>query len=368
MIQNNYSTQLFPLNWEYIGDIFTTEKYINNNQKNYKWLSDMTECNQIYFINNKIILQFSNDFNQMRCKYYDNFKHINYKKVFYVVFNENNILNLLNNDNYNDHKVPDIQLIDGSSRNYATCYMYDKYKQRHLLFNWLNEDLKNKSLIQSKYSGTLTIPRNITLNKYNLLCKKPIDEIKQLRDYNNCIKFSYLLSNNKKTLMFDNFHKITHNDNRCWDIEMKLKITTNTNNISNCGALYFGFYVNDNFDEYTILELNFNKNYMLLNRKNSSLLSDEYVSKCDEYIYFIKNSIHKNNKNEFLFDLRILLDSSVIEMFLNDGIISLSTRVYPKLNESVSFIKPYFVKNDKYQNILTNVEVHTLLYPMKKAK
>tara|TARA_A100000164_G_C21944113_1_gene792559 strand:- start:4749 stop:6344 length:1596 start_codon:yes stop_codon:yes gene_type:complete len=193
------------------------------------------------------------------------------------------------------------------------------YKGRRIMWAALNDsrtgwgDIDN-FITKHAWAGTLTLPRELSLDENNNLKIKPIDELKVLR-YDS-IKIENLNVNEEMVL-----EKIRGNS-------MELKLSINPRK-----AEYLGIKVCASVDgqEETVLTYYPSKNEFKIDLTKSSL-NNEYM----EGYLWEKDKIQKAKlslgRNENL-DLRIFIDRSVIEVFVNEKL-ALVQRIYPVMKES----------------------------------
>ena len=182
------------LNWESKGILFKSDYLL---YAKYNWLSNTWECPQIYSINNEsTIFQFSNDFNSVTVRDYKQLpKSNNERSVMYTIIAQNLDTILNNVEKYNETILlnDSIQLyeFDGSAMYYAADYTKLKLNNNNelinIVFGWIDEDKSNITKYYSKWNGIQSIPRQVylcndnPLTNYYILCKKPIENINNLR-------------------------------------------------------------------------------------------------------------------------------------------------------------------------------------------
>ncbi len=172
---------------------------------------------------------------------------------------------------------------------YAPQVFKDK-NNRNIMYAWIGNGFNLEYLdANDGFNGMLSLPREIIINKDYIL-QKPLDEIKNLRKEN--IEF-------KKNLnIYKNFELIIDNLKNNY----LFKLTNSKNE----------------FIEFSIKD---NKFYF--SRENSSKKESNWILKDNSE----KNNFLKFEINEIK-NLRLFVDNSVIEIFLNDGKYTFTSRFY----------------------------------------
>ena len=103
--------------------------------------------------------------------------------------------------------------------------------------------------------------------------------------------------------------------------------------------------------EETCISFNLRKRMLTVHRSNSSHLDD--VSTADHSAYIPKFLEHVSNEdNVERFDLKVLVDQSLLEVVACDGVVSLSTRIYPKCwSEGKSHPEIYLMSSNEKMRV-----------------
>ena len=183
---------------------------------------------------------------------------------------------------------------------FASQISFDE-KGRTLMWGWLREDPRRGLLTDGEWAGAQAIPRVISINEKNELIVERLPEFENLRKNQEEIKFS--------------------------DLAGVKKITTESLTAEICGCIQsddvFSIKVlgDKQGKEYTQIVFNPREGTYYATMEESSLLMD--VDKRPILGQFEKNEEHK-------VDLDILIDCSVVEIFVNKTS-CMTLRVYPTL-------------------------------------
>ena len=169
---------------------------------------------------------------------------------------------------------------------------------------------------ENKWAHCLTVPRRLSI-KNNKLLQMPVDELSKLR---------FDEKNNQNTIN-NNFH-IIENDENVYELNI---------NIKNINSNKFGLELFASQDECVKLEFNKVENIVTLDRsKFEKVFGVEYGTTRKEYI-----SIDENT------NIKILADRSILEIFINDGEVVFTSRIFAKENSKQ--IKVYSDKTIEYK-------------------
>lgn len=169
---------------------------------------------------------------------------------------------------------------------------------------------------ENKWAHCLTVPRRLSI-KNNKLLQMPVDELSKLR---------FDEKNNQNTIN-NNFH-IIENDENVYELNI---------NIKNINSNKFGLELFASEDECVKLEFNKVENIVTLDRsKFEKVFGVEYGTTRKEYI-----SIDENT------NIKILADRSILEIFINDGEVVFTSRIFAKENSKQ--IKVYSDKTIEYK-------------------
>jgi beta-fructofuranosidase len=160
---------------------------------------------------------------------------------------------------------------------------------RRIIIGWAgicDADYHNDKTVEKGWQHALTIPRELTV-KNNKIYQNPIREMESLRET------SIKLYNERKIILSQNIFEINAKS-----IERNGKVLISCN------------------DEYVCLQYNFDGEITLLLSKGCGCGRQERYAKCDE----VKN-------------IRMIVDTSLLEIFVNDGEITFTTRFYFENND-----------------------------------
>lgn len=184
---------------------------------------------------------------------------------------------------------------------YAPQVFVDDNK-RNLMFGWVGMPEIEYPSDKNMWAHCLTVPRELILED-NILKQKPADELKKLR---------MDLSEYKGTLE----NKALNISNNCTSYELEISLTN-----LNCYKTYLKLFKSDT--EEFLLSFDFKESIVYIDRST-------FVNTFAEKFGHIRSS--KLNINEEL-KINIFVDNSVVEIFINDGEVAFTSRVFP-LTES----------------------------------
>ncbi|OOM14537.1 glycoside hydrolase family 32 protein [Clostridium saccharobutylicum] len=263
--------------WEYVGVLAES-----NGELGYMW-----ECPDFFELNGKHVLTFSPQGLDKKGDLYCNLYQTGYLVGEYD-YEKNQFIH----GSFNE--------LDTGHDFYAVQTLLDD-KGRRIAIGWMDMWESDMPTKEDGWCGALTLPRVLTLGKNNKIMMNPVEELKMLREseHNECVNEyisetkSYLAKANSKL--------------------MELKATFNLND---CNAKSFGLKLRGVDKEETLLTYNLD---------NQKLTLD--CSKCGKEKDGIRNSsLEKASK----LLMHIFLDRSSIEVFINDGESTMTSRIYPK--------------------------------------
>lgn len=222
-------------------------------------------------------------------------------------------------------------------------------KTKTILISWINEDWSAEDLLREGVSGSMTLPRDISLvqrvdhqnQKYPDISIKPFETAVELRknashvfqkspmeDHKPDIYQNIQISEQKKLpLKYWPLDNVPPSRNA---LEITAHVSIKTSKRSECeDAVGIVLQHSSNiWKEYTVIYLSASSNNLVISRKMSSHMN--YGANDTDLL--IQDGM-KHRKSfpsllKFEIDLRIFLDNSVIEVFLDDRI-AVSTRIYP---------------------------------------
>lgn len=199
-----------------------------------------------------------------------------------------------------------VQEIDHSLDFYAPQTLEDD-RGRRIMIAWMQMWERNMPTHTENHGwcGAMTLPRELSIVN-NKLIQKPVDDIKEYFHNERTLENEILQDESKK------FAHIS--GNTCvLDLEIDVK---------DCQTFELALHSNET--EATLLSFECENSLLELNRKNSGY---EIIGKEDEHLY--KRSVYCDTPNDKL-KLTIFLDRSSVEVFVNDGVDTMTANVYPK--------------------------------------
>ncbi|KXA99664.1 hypothetical protein AKJ41_05090 [candidate division MSBL1 archaeon SCGC-AAA259O05] len=181
-------------------------------------------------------------------------------------------------------------------------------KNRNIMFGWITEARDEEEQVESGWSGSMSIPRIISLDSESKLKIKPVPEVKKLRSDNKYRNKREKIKSSSKMLPMKGSQ-----------VEIKAEF-------ENIDATRFGFSIFESSDEKECTDVE-------IDRKNGKLIVDRSEST-------LNTSVDKSTQ-EALLDLaqgksitvNMFLDHSIVEIFVND-MVSLTSRIYPSKESS----------------------------------
>lgn len=189
---------------------------------------------------------------------------------------------------------------------YAPQTIEDAYGRR-IMIAWMQMWGRNIPTDTEKHgwSGSMSLPRKLNFVD-NHLYQQPVDEIKKY--------FTNEVSIEKEILQDEEKEFPGVNGDIC-----ALELEVDVENSS-----YLEISVHANKDEQTLLSYHHDTGLLELNRQNSG---HKISGEEDEYLY--KRAVYCDTSSKKI-KLEIFLDRSSIEVFVNEGIETITANVYPK--------------------------------------
>ena len=264
------------LEWEYVGELARSEHKIG----------DIWECPDVFPMGEEDVLIVSPQFLEN-----DGDKYSNLHSSLYLVGKLN-----LETGKYDYHTMD--QIDDGFDF-YAPQTLEDN-RGRRIMIAWMNMwDRNNPTNSQAhNWAGAMTLPRELKMINGKLY-QIPVDDIEQYRS--NHVSYSNVPVKNKMVL----------NGVQGQHIELELEIET-------LEATEFGLSVLKNDKQETRLSYDTRESKFILDRsKSGQEIDQDSVRKAVIPLY------------EGLLKLRVFIDRSAIEIFMQDGERVMSATVYP---------------------------------------
>ncbi|MFB9758161.1 glycoside hydrolase family 32 protein [Ectobacillus funiculus] len=181
---------------------------------------------------------------------------------------------------------------------------------RRILSAWMGLPEINYPTEKFGYCGCLTIPRELTLKEGKLI-QQPIKELKQLR-YNHK-RFQKILTSDERFML---------ETGAMFELEIILEMKDPT-------ELRFGIRADQKNEAKTLIHIDKNKSEVIIDRSQSgAAFATEYGN---------TRKIAGNISDEI--KLQIFVDQSSIEIFINDGEIVASSRIFPNEDQNYLFIE-----------------------------
>lgn len=151
------------------------------------------------------------------------------------------------------------------------------------------------------WCGALTLPRVLTLGKNNKILMNPVDELELLRETE--------IDNFMNKAIAENESYTVKTNEKLMELEVKF-------NLNSSSAQTFGLKINGSNEDETVLTYN---------SEISKLILD--CSKCGKEKDGTRSA---NLEKGSELSLRIFIDRSSIEVFINGGEATITSRIYPK--------------------------------------
>ena len=206
---------------------------------------------------------------------------------------------------------------------------------RIIMIVWVTEGRTREVQAASGWSGTMSLPREISLLDDTTLEIKPLSELKSLRTNPVHIKDIYLKADN--IVSFDNI------DGNCIEIEAEFKA-------SDSGEIGLMVCCNSDGDEETVITYSYENQTIKLDVSKSTL-SSTFVGRASQ------EGPLKLSDGESL-KLRIFIDRSVVEVFANDRQ-CLTKRIYPSREDSIR-VRGFANKKDASIKILNKWNMNSI--------
>ncbi|HBG7259420.1 glycoside hydrolase family 32 protein [Clostridioides difficile] len=172
-----------------------------------------------------------------------------------------------------------------------------------ILFAWAGMGEVLYPTDKNKWAHCLTVPRKLNI-KNNKLLQMPVDEL---------IKLRYDETSGQNTIK--NNINIIENDENVYELNI---------NIKNIDSNKFGLELFSSQDEGVKLEFNKVGNTVTLDRSNfKKVFGVEYGTNRKEYINIDENT-----------NIKVLADRSILEIFINDGEVVFTSRIFAKENSN----------------------------------
>lgn len=263
--------------WDYVGVLATSEGELG-----YMW-----ECPDFFKLGDKYVLSFSPQGIEKK-----DGKYPNLFQTGYIVGDYDYSNNKFEHGTFNE--------FDNGHDFYAVQTFLDD-KGRRIAIGWMDMWESDMPTKKDGWCGALTLPRELTLSSDNKIMMNPVEELKTLRE--ECI-----LQEENIDVYENKSYELKTNERM-----MELNITFD---LSEFDADKVGVKIKGSEEEE--LSLNYNKDI-------SELILE--CSKCGKNKDGARKAI-LNKQEEF--SLRIFIDRSSVEVFVNNGEATMTSRIYPK--------------------------------------
>lgn len=210
---------------------------------------------------------------------------------------------LIGSYDYKSHefKHEEYEKLDYGHDFYAPQIFQDD-KNRTILFAWFGVPEAKLEEVVDGWANALTLPRELYVNENKRLCMKPVDELKNLRK-EKIIYEDITIENEYRSLI----------TKKC--VEIVYSISNIEDTVSKVG-------ISIKVGESILVEIYFDpkRKEMLLDRRGIDGIRKAYIG---------------DKKN---IAIRIFVDKSTIEVFVNEGEVVFSSRIYPKSPLTYYFI------------------------------
>ena len=265
--------------WDYVGVLATSKCELG-----YMW-----ECPDFFKLGDKYVLSFSPQGIEKKDGKYPN------------LFQTGYIVGDYDYDK-NEFKHGDFYEFDNGHDFYAVQTFLDD-KGRRIAIGWMDMWESHMPTKEDGWCGALTMPRELTLGDDNKIKMNPIEEIELLRE--ECIS-----SEENVIVSENNSFKIKTSE--------KMLVIDVTFDILNSDSKELGLKINGSDEEELVLKYD----------TDASQLTIDCSKYGKEQDSTRKADVSKNSK----LSLRVFLDRSSIEVFINDGEAVITSRIYPQKN------------------------------------
>lgn len=262
--------------WDYVGTLATSKGELG-----YMW-----ECPDFFKLGDKYVLSFSPQGIEKK-----DGKYPNLFQTGYIVGDYNYSNNKFEHGTFNE--------FDNGHDFYAVQTFSDD-KGRRIAIGWMDMWESDMPTKKDGWCGALTLPRELTLSSDNKIMMNPVEELKTLRE--ECI-----LEEKNIDVCENKSYELKTNE-RMMEVNIRL-------DLSAFEADKVGVKIKGIEEE---LSLNYNKNI-------SELILE--CSKCGKDKDGARKAIL--NKGQEI-SLRIFIDRSSVEVFVNNGEATMTSRIYPK--------------------------------------
>lgn len=225
---------------------------------------------------------------------------------------------------------------------FYACQTFDDDKGRRIAIAWM--DMWESAMPEQTYgrAGALTIPRELTLDQHGHIFQKPVPELKSLR------KQTLLLEDN---MQFKQGKTAISAQGTQLEVQFSLQSPTQTpptNKDKTNAYERAGILLRCGNGQHTYVGYDAMQKRVFLDRNHSG-----------EGVSGIRYTPQLEIKGEEDITFQIFIDSSSIEVFVNDGQYTLTSRIYPDADsQGIAFLSENGVAN------LSEITIYQLASPM----
>lgn len=302
--------------WNFVGEVLNTTK---PNEKNYLSIDGVFECPSYANIGGKEVLICSPQFLAK-----DGISHQNIHSVVYMI----------GQFDYQTGKFKYDELHDlDSGFDFYAAQILNAPDGRNIMIAWMQMWDRTMPTQANGWAGAFTLPRQLSI-KDNHLYQNPVAEIENYRF--DKVSYQNEIVSSVKPLSLSNI------SGKSIELEFTLKVGSS----KKAGVKLFKGSKNE-----TLLYYDSIKEEVVIDRSKSGVSIN---GKED-------NNATRSAKvklNNGTIKMRVFLDVSTIEVFINDGYTTLSTNVYPDFNDDG--IEFYSLGGDAFLNEVTKYNIKTI--------
>lgn len=196
----------------------------------------------------------------------------------------------------------EIKWLDYGKDNYAGVSFSD-VPDRRIYLGWMSNWRYANSVPTVGWRSQMTLPRTLTLSRSGgrlQLLQRPVDEVENY--FSKKIEINDELVKDKMEINIE---------------EPRLEMVFNINNIS---SKEYALTLHHSDEQQTTIKINTKLNQLLLDRKHSGKVNFSDNFSLDQTLML--------QDTEFI-NLRIIMDSASVEVFVNEGVYALTSLIYP---------------------------------------
>lgn len=172
---------------------------------------------------------------------------------------------------------------------------------RNVIIGWMNQWFSKMPTQKDGWAGAMTIPRELYLKDGNLL-QKPVSEVKSLRS-NSIVSI--------KDEVVSSVNKLNYKTAEASEIELEMEVPATFKD-----QIFFDIDTINNTNEKTRIIFDFKEGKIIFDRSKSG---NGELTNTEAPLVQLNGNLK----------LSIFLDTNSVEMFVNDGYITMTNRIYP---------------------------------------